>query len=126
MMYMLRTPIDSEYEDIDMLLHYEWVAHVITKAFAKIVWKIENEIALTPADKMRNYEISTMIFTLVKQVNYYNFSEYDLVQIYREKELAIADEMKRTTKFGRGDTIGAEQVKRKGLGAYANTVDLKT
>ena len=86
---MITTPIDSENEDLSMLLHYEWVAHVITKAFAKIVKKIENEIALTDSDKMRNYEISAMIFRLVKQTNYFKFSDLDLVKIYREKEIAI-------------------------------------
>lgn len=66
MRHVIKTPIDREYEEPNMLMHYEWVAHVIQKALVNIVTKMKNDIPLTNGDKVRNYEISLMIFTLVK------------------------------------------------------------
>lgn len=77
-----------------MLTIYQWIAHVIQKALAGILEKIKNDISLTLADQVRNYEICYTFFLMCRQLNYFKFSEYyvtkDIVYIYRQKELQIS------------------------------------
>lgn len=47
MRYVIKTPVDREEEHEDMLMHYNWISHVIQKALARLVDKINKEIPLT-------------------------------------------------------------------------------
>lgn len=83
-------PLDKDQESTDMLVHYELTSIALQRALNRILDKMKKDISLTQGDKVCTYEVALTLFMIVKQTNYFVFSELDLVRALRQSELRIA------------------------------------
>lgn len=87
MRHIILMPYDKSKEETHKIMYYNLISIVIQKLLKKIVTKLKSEIQLTDGDKVTNYEVSYIFFMLIQQTNYFVFSNLDIVEIYRQKEI---------------------------------------
>jgi len=82
MRQVIAIPFEKEKESINLLTHYEWIAMVIQKVLNKIVDKMRKDIEFSDGDKITIYEVSLTFFAVVKQGNYFMFSDCNVLNLH--------------------------------------------
>ena len=79
MRYTIQMPLEKGKESQDMLMHYELMGKVIEKCIAKCSEVNQGEQAQTEGQLIQNYETAVTLFTIVEQVNNFEFSNKNLL-----------------------------------------------
>lgn len=90
---IIKLPLDQHSESSDMIMHYNLVSIVIQKTLSKIVDKMKKDIQQTSGDKIAIYEISYTLATILQQCNNFEFSKFDVVKLFNQKNVLIRAQM---------------------------------
>ena len=70
------------------------IARVIQKVLSKINKKINRNLSLVKRDKIAMNELSNTFFIILEQINYFEFSNLDIIKLHNFKELKIKEALK--------------------------------
>ena len=77
-----------------MLMHYELMGKVIEKCIAKCSMVNQGEQAQTEGQLIQNYETAVTLFTIVEQVNNFEFSNKNLLYQHLKNEAMLSFRIK--------------------------------